>query len=188
MRLLLIFITLSLLPIQEADKRAEKERLKQPARITIAAPLSTIKSLILTESLNNGWRLVDESESRLVFQRTPDSMGWRLSLRLSYGGSAANPPRPEIAYTLAAQPDSSVLVLADAAVVALRPGGTSDRYNWNADKNTRAGTDAFLAKIKKGAEAGEGAKPPDAAPAVKPSPSPTPKCFDNGRRVPCAVP
>lgn len=188
-----IILALCLLPTfqAKAEKAAEKERLKSPARITINAPAADVKALILTESVNSGWRLVNESESRLVLQRTPESTGQRLSLRFAYGGSAGNPPQQEIAYTLAPS-GQSVIVIADVAVVVQRFGGSVERYNWNADKTQRAFTDAFLTRIKKGAEGPAWAKPKPAAQPEAKSEAVTPapverKCYDNGRRVPCAT-
>lgn len=210
MKTMLLLIMLPLLAFGQSEKelkKAEKERLKKPAQVTVSAPSDRIKQALVREMATEGWTLDNEGQFKLAFSRS--IKGWAgFAAQLAHGYRNGVPPRASMDFTIIPS-DQTTVIVADIGITAGNAFGKMDRTDYNENKKARADVESFLARAKAVIEGQslEAIKPPSAPfekPSVRPDvPMSTPtspaesvsapavksdnpkKCYESGRKVPC---
>ena len=137
MKTILLLMMVPLLAFSQSEKelkQAEKERLKQPAQMTVKAPADELRQALVKEMLSAGYSLDQEGQFKLSFSRSIE--GWAgFAAQLAHGYRNGVPPRTAVDYTIMKNGDE-LLVIADIGIVSGNAFGKTDRANYNRDKKS----------------------------------------------------
>lgn len=136
----------SFTPYSQLSKSEQKERLKQPAQISIAAAKDNVISTIIQTFGNGGFSLQNESASRLIMQKKLSGKNAFLG-QLALGTNGGSAPVANYAFTLNTI-GSITTVSVDISMVAENAFGKVNRLDVNKNKANREEIDDILLLIK----------------------------------------
>jgi hypothetical protein len=135
-------------PFNQLDKNAQKERLKSPVAVQIAAPASTVQQVLIRGFQANGYQIENQSTSSLMFVKPITGFGETLAAGLAMGG---NKPRYKMQVSTSEIGGITTLIV-NGWVTSENAFGKTNEMSLDKNKKTRAPLEDLLAEVKRQAE------------------------------------